>query len=169
MTHSSDDRAVGLIVPEDEDTIELELSEEQMQALSRAGTVEQLSDRPAELANIPSSNARRRNPRSRATPLLGIAVASGLLSGFAYLAITRKTPVHVAQAPTPVAQEMTPGSPASEESPPLVTSEPVRFRNPFDAGEVFEFPPGTSKAEARDAVAELLLRRALDRQQRSSR
>ena len=40
---------------------------------------------------------------------------------------------------------------------------PVYFRNPFDATEVFEFPPGTSQAEARDAVADLLLKRARER------
>ena len=41
---------------------------------------------------------------------------------------------------------------------------PVRFRNPFDTSEVFEFPPGTSETEARDAVADLLLKRAQQRQ-----
>jgi hypothetical protein len=39
----------------------------------------------------------------------------------------------------------------------------VRFVNPFDKKEVFEFPPGTSQADARDAVAELLAERARDR------
>jgi hypothetical protein len=40
---------------------------------------------------------------------------------------------------------------------------PVRFKNPFDAGEIFEFPPGTSQAEARAAVAATLLERARQR------
>jgi hypothetical protein len=57
-----------------------------------------------------------------------------------------------------------PSSPAAgtaqpEGSPDLV----VRFKNPFDASEVFEFPPGTSVAEARQSVAEVLLERARDR------
>jgi hypothetical protein len=43
-------------------------------------------------------------------------------------------------------------------------ARPVRFRNPFDANEVFEFPPGTSYTEARDAVAAKLLKRAQERQ-----
>jgi hypothetical protein len=43
--------------------------------------------------------------------------------------------------------------------------EPVLFANPFDAEEVFEFPPGTSATEAREAVAELLMERAMARQQ----
>jgi hypothetical protein len=42
--------------------------------------------------------------------------------------------------------------------------EPVLFANPFDAKEVFEFPAGTSEAEARDAVAEILMERAMKRQ-----
>jgi hypothetical protein len=42
--------------------------------------------------------------------------------------------------------------------------KPVLFANPFDANEVFEFPAGTSEAEARDAVAEILMERAMERQ-----
>ena len=55
--------------------------------------------------------------------------------------------------------------PASPASAPL----PVRFANPFDATEVFEFPPGTSEAEAHDAVADLLTKRAQDREERRER
>jgi hypothetical protein len=51
--------------------------------------------------------------------------------------------------------------PASPASAPL----PVRFANPFDASEVFEFPPGTSETEAHDAVADILTKRAQDRRQ----
>ena len=40
---------------------------------------------------------------------------------------------------------------------------PVRFANPFDPAEVFEFPPGTSPEYAREAVAEFLIDRARDR------
>jgi hypothetical protein len=40
---------------------------------------------------------------------------------------------------------------------------PVRYANPFDSTEVFEFPPGTSRAAARDAVAQILLERAAER------
>ena len=40
---------------------------------------------------------------------------------------------------------------------------PVRIKNAFDATEVFEFPPGTTESEAREAVAERLLSRARDR------
>jgi hypothetical protein len=40
---------------------------------------------------------------------------------------------------------------------------PVRYKNPFDPSEVFEFPPGTSPTKARELVADLLLQRARDR------
>jgi hypothetical protein len=40
---------------------------------------------------------------------------------------------------------------------------PVRFTNPFDRSEVFEFPPGTSHDAAHALVADLLLKRARDR------
>jgi hypothetical protein len=47
--------------------------------------------------------------------------------------------------------------------------EPVLVANPFDEAEIFEFPPGTSEGEARDAVADMLLKRAMERQAQLSR
>ena len=41
--------------------------------------------------------------------------------------------------------------------------EPLRMANPFDATEVFEFPAGTSEADAREAVAGFLIERAARR------
>jgi GYF domain 2 len=41
---------------------------------------------------------------------------------------------------------------------------PVRVKNPFDASEVFEFPPGTPQNVARDKVADILMARAMERQ-----
>lgn len=38
----------------------------------------------------------------------------------------------------------------------LAKGEPVRFANPFDTAEVFEFPAETTEIEARDAVAEAI-------------
>jgi hypothetical protein len=45
---------------------------------------------------------------------------------------------------------------------------PTRFKNPFDASEVFELPPGTSADAARESVAEMLLQRARERRARIS-
>lgn len=44
-----------------------------------------------------------------------------------------------------------------------LAGEPVRVANPFDASEVFEFPAGTSEADAREAVAGFLIERATRR------
>jgi hypothetical protein len=41
--------------------------------------------------------------------------------------------------------------------------EPLRVANPFDSTEVFEFPAGTSEADAREAVAGFLIERAARR------
>jgi len=51
-----------------------------------------------------------------------------------------------------------------EEPMPVQDLKPVRIRNAFDRTEVFEFPPGTTQQQARDAVAEILLNRAMERQ-----
>ena len=40
---------------------------------------------------------------------------------------------------------------------------PVRVANPFDASEIFEFPYGTSEADAREAIAGFLMERAVNR------
>jgi hypothetical protein len=68
-------------------------------------------------------------------------------------------------APPPVA-----AAPASSAAPVQVASEPapeeikyIEVVNPFDPTEVFKFPPGTSQADARDQMAELLLQRAIER------
>ena len=41
--------------------------------------------------------------------------------------------------------------------------EPLSVANPFDASEIFEFPAGTSEADAREAVAGFLIERASSR------
>jgi hypothetical protein len=187
---------------EDEDTIELELSAEQMLALSRAAAASEPSLVPhraaapsepnpasqraaapsepspapprvaTELASklprlIPlkapplGAQPRRRLGGTQLTAALSIVSVSILLSGVTYLAMSRPRPAPVAQG---VVSAPTIPEPPIPPSPDIV---PVRFTNPFDAGEVFEFPPGTSETQARDAVADLLLQRARDRQNHS--
>jgi hypothetical protein len=41
--------------------------------------------------------------------------------------------------------------------------EPLRVANPFDASEIFEFPAGTSEADAQEAIAGFLIERATRR------
>lgn len=61
-------------------------------------------------------------------------------------------------APEPLNQTFTPST------EPQIQS--VKFPNPFDSDEIFEFAPGTSKEDARAAVVEILKERALMRQSR---
>jgi len=46
---------------------------------------------------------------------------------------------------------------------PMGVANPVRIANPFDETEVFEFPAGTTDAEARAAMTEVLMERARER------
>lgn len=41
--------------------------------------------------------------------------------------------------------------------------EPLRIANPFDSTEIFEFPAGTSEADAQEAIAGFLIERATRR------
>jgi hypothetical protein len=116
-----------------------------------------------------------RKSRRFALLSLGMAAAAiaGLLGGLAYLATAgARHPLAIVadsgSRPT-VAPEAATSVPASAPAsalapaPPVTPDVPVRFKNPFDASEVFEFPAGTSQAEVRDAVAELLSQRARER------
>ncbi|HEY4214631.1 MAG TPA: hypothetical protein VGM84_24355 [Steroidobacteraceae bacterium] len=108
----------------------------------------------------------RQKPRGVSTAIdLAIVLA---LIGLAYL---MQYQLATPAGPPPVARRLTAASAlvpavsadtAQVQFPPE-ESLPVYFRNPFDASEVFEFPPGTSQTDARDAVAELLMKRARER------
>lgn len=47
--------------------------------------------------------------------------------------------------------------------PSVSVGEPLRVANPFDSSEIFEFPAGTSEADAHEAVAGFLIERATRR------
>jgi hypothetical protein len=160
---------------EDEDTIELELTAEQLAVLSRAAAASETNPAPVKaqdellpqlLPRIAASAPLVRAPAEgsrdvRATWAVGIAIGAVLFGGVSYFSTTRARPLGGADAPMAhtVAR---PAAPAS--APNWVADEvPVRFTNPFDATEIFEFPAGTSEADARDAVAETLLQRARER------
>ena len=69
-------------------------------------------------------------------------------------AVPPPPPAAVVAAPAPAPVEQV------AEAPPPAS---VVLTNPFDRSEKFTFPPGTSKAEAREQMANLLLQRAMDR------
>ena len=124
----------------------------------------------SDAAPIPTSQERSlgSNNRSTTKPLrtggVGVVVRVllyvGLLVGIAYVRQIGEEPIQVAQKVDPkpalVGEERAPTAASAD-------SEAMRIKNPFDRTEAFEFPPGTSKAEAREAVARLLTERAQDR------
>jgi hypothetical protein len=133
-------RADGAAGNKSRDTIEIELSAEQALELSRART---------------GTPSRR---RARIAMVFGVVGIAFLVSGIAFVAPKRMQPVEaVAES------DSTPAATGASTALPSVEAPPVRYANPFDATEVFEFPAGTSPVEARDAVAEMLLQRARDR------
>jgi hypothetical protein len=174
----------------DEDTIELELSPSDLLALSRPLEVRHAAVPPVDIrptaaeptfaqppsAQQPSAEATwaepasadessfagdaprmNRWPLARITGVLGIAAAVIALGSAAHRPAARAPSPPAVALKTP--SSAPPAAPAAAES----AGPPVRFKNPFDPSEVFEFPPGTSKAEARQWVANVLLERARDR------
>jgi len=157
MTNSLEGNRAGVTDTECENTIELELSAEQMSMLARADTSIQSNQLPVQSVEKSLPSAPKVTRGVNVAVVLGIAAATVLSGGIAFLAKTRGQPV-------PVRANRVTRSPVAENpNPPSADNAPVLFTNPFDSTEVFELPPGTSKSEARHAVADLLLQRARDR------
>jgi hypothetical protein len=153
MTSASGDHSAEFAEERDDDTIELALTEEDMLALSRAAEEEHGEKSPAKSALI-STGAfpRDQSVRSRRWPAVLAYSALGIVVSVALGVVVHRVPTLIITAPS--------GAEHSAES----LDSPVRFSNPFDASEVFEFPSGTSDEQARQSVAEILLQRARDRQ-----
>jgi hypothetical protein len=136
------------------DTIEVELSALDARKFSEALTTGRNADRGEGVGGI-----HMPKPHKRVKIALGVAApAVVLLAGIAYLAAK---PVYTAPPPALVVALAEPV--VEPEAAPVEQAEPMRFANPFDHREVFEFPAGTTKAEARDRVAEILMDRARER------
>jgi hypothetical protein len=139
----------------DRASLELELSADELRSLGKP----RASGRAMARAAVSPGDYAGKLPvlaQALAYPAITLVVAA-LLMGVAvegYPLTVR--PLVTSTAAISRAAPIIPASPASA---PL----PVRFANPFDATEVFEFPPGTSETEAHDAVAGLLMKRAQDR------
>jgi hypothetical protein len=151
---------------DDEDTIEVQLTPEEMRRLSRAVRQAYTSKGRYRLWSV-----------SLAAALVGIAV--GVAASIAWrsapthpvaqriapspptrsVSLTASRPAVLAKPQVPQLAQAAPVAPAA----PVSQSPPVRVKNPFDPQEVFEFPAGTPRAEARQKVSELLLQRAVDR------
>lgn len=134
-----------------DDTIELQLTPEQLRELSRAAE----SAEPV----IPA----RRSLHTNIAKMAAAIIAYGVFAWWSASHLVAQPQPHTTAAAKPALVMPQPVSLAS-------TPEPaVRVRNPFDATEVFEFPAGTSEAESREKVAQILLQRAHERQARLGR
>jgi hypothetical protein len=162
-----------------DDTIELQLTPEQFRVLSEAAEQAELLDSPRTSAGatagrifppyspqlLPGSSASRAR-RWHQAPILktvgAIVVYAGLAWwGAAQLAAQPQVPATLAGSATAASRPAV-GVPR----PVPMASAPqaaVRVVNPFDATEVFEFPAGTTHAEGREKVAQILLQRAQER------
>jgi hypothetical protein len=116
--------------------------------------------RPTTASRV-ASNARPAS-RVRILRLPLLVLCSVALVGVIAAGALREPDKRAALPPPPavVPVSVPPPSVQPAELPP---PEPVVLVNPFDATEKFTFPPGTSKADARDQMASLLLQRATER------
>lgn len=142
-------------------TFEFELTADE---LVRAG--DSLHADPSVLArtSAPRLEAGRSLYGARAPRLCtAVALAACVALGALLVGIAKQRPSTPVQphSPTTVLAQMTaaPEIPSTSASKPV----PVRLANPFDATEIFEFPPGTSLKHARESMAEFLLGRARER------
>jgi len=135
------------------DTIEIELTPEDLSPLRATQQQSSGSDAVVTIR----SNAQR--PIARITRPLTIMFAFVALRSVAQYGglVAIPTP----DAVRPVAPPPPPPQLVYEKPEPPVS--PMRMANPFDPSEVFEFPAGTSKAEARESIANVLMQRARDR------
>jgi hypothetical protein len=167
------------MIPPDigEETIELELTAEEMLLLSQAADVEELVA-PARISAVAARS--RKSPWLAPPTPIGISSSSGArrwhqtpfvrMAGtiIAYIALAWWGASQLAGQPRPPVTAA--ARPAVVVPPPAsMTSSAkptIRVINPFDATEVFEFPAGTSNDEGREKVAQILLQRAHERQSR---
>jgi len=142
----------------DAETIELELEPAQLRALLRpaghiAVSANDLNDSSG--AVDPEGLSGSADSRARVALLLCTSAAAALLA-VSDAGVVRLPGVTVPRAAFVAAAPV-------ERPTPLPKQPPVRFSNPFDHTEVFEFPAGTSRSAARAAVAKLLTERARGR------
>ena len=165
--------------PMGDDTIELQLTPEQFRDLSQAAELAEFVDSTrmsavaasgrlfsgSTLPQLLQVSPARRARLWHQAPLaktLGAIVAYAALAwwGASQLAGQPHAPAVFAASTAAVTRPIALPQPVLMAS----ASEPaVRVVNPFDATEVFEFPPGTSHAEGREKVAQILLQRAQER------
>jgi hypothetical protein len=117
--------------------------------------------RPATASRVASDARSASRVRILRLPLL--ILGSVALVGVIAAGALRESDKRAAVPPPPPAVVPVSAPPPPVQAAELPPPEPVVLVNPFDATEKFTFPPGTSKADARDQMASLLLQRATER------
>jgi hypothetical protein len=145
-----------------EDTIELALTGEQELALSRAAAAARETARPDESGPV-ASMPEHKNFASRRTARIDFVCNVTFAVAVLGIAMASLWPASDRQPPAPAVISAAPRAEVVPAGPTEPQGAPVRIKNAFDATELFEFPPGTTESEAREAVAQLLLSRARDR------
>jgi hypothetical protein len=149
---------------------EVELSTEELVDLSLRNDAERTEPGSASAASAPSKKQprvttsgvkRRSNAAGYVAAVAGVAVIAAVAI---YMIPRESTTTVLSHLPRWRALPDKDPAPIEEPPPPAQDLKPVRIRNAFDRTEVFEFPPGTTQQQARDAVAEILLNRAMERQ-----
>lgn len=148
----------------DEDTVELQLTPAQLAGLTQAAAEATAVPVPVPLPKPVTRNRRR---RTFTVGMTALVVALAVAVTVAHR--PRAPATQPALSPPPAAPVRAPAPPPRGRSlvaaqraatEPAPAPPPVKFRNPFDRSEVFEFPAGTSYEDARGQVAQLLLDRA---------
>ena len=139
----------------DDAVLEVELSPQDLRELTQPRT----PIRPPERAAAAQAAARER----RFFPRITVGLGAASVVAVAALFIAHRSPDVTQPMPASLVSPLPVLAIAAPPSSPEPAASPVKFANPFDRAEVFEFPAGTSRAEARQKVAELLLKRAQER------
>jgi hypothetical protein len=149
------------------DTIEMVLKQEDLAELDRIMDTQIAASQPAP-AVAPVPIAAVGKPRRRGLVFACFAAAAAIifisLFSIETLHATKSAVEPAAATQTARSADSLPAQPPTAAGDAATQDEVVRLRNPFDRSEVFEFPPGTTPIEARDAVSRILLERARERQ-----
>lgn len=170
----------------EEDTLELELTAEQTHSLANAAEALRLEAAAPAIVALPTPQPRVQQveiTRFRLWHLLLVAAVVGASAALTWRATAQRTPqrasvVQAARVVTPqFAAASTPLMPAAAaaavsapaaSAPASASDAPLRMHNPFDRSEVFEFPAGTTRSDARAQIAQILYARAQDRRSQAS-
>jgi hypothetical protein len=135
-------------------TVETEMDAQELLGLAPTAPTDK-SSAGATYAEVPASRAQL--VRAPLLILCGIAVAGTIAAAVLHQSEPDFDPAALAvdlPSPAPLPVEVVNLAPPQPE---------VVLTNPFDPTEKFTFPPGTSKADAREQMANLLMERAIGR------